>query len=268
MSKYLGKAIASTLLLAGAAAMYAPLASATPTIPGPEVTGPWFPLDPCDNPIDNSCIPDGQGPEYGGDPNPGGDGGEDGGDYGEEFERKRLEECAELTEKGLPEGCNRGVAESGTPIPNLNVPSSLELLFNYAPGRQVARQREAVAQESLSACYAEVTIPPSECEIRYTLAVAALWNGTSLNAQFRGYLNDAVANLQNRFNNTESDRYWAGFFEQYTLGFSWYNIGFDSSVFSLLFSQGQYNQALVLSRQQKQCNLWFRQWDMYDCETL
>jgi hypothetical protein len=268
MSSYLRKSIMSTLLIAGAASTHATPVLAETTLP--PVNGWYYPIpmspyDRCSNPIDNSCMGDAGGSVYDGDTNHDGDG-DGGGDY--DFEAERIEHCGELTEKGLPSFCNRPLATSGTPAPNLQVPSSLSMLFSYAPGRVVAQQREALAQLSLSACYANVSIPPSECESRYALAVRDLWAGISINSQSQAYLDDAVANLLNRFVNTESGRYWAGFFSNTSLGFSFYNIGFESSLLSWPFEQGQYNQALVAAREQKLCDFWYSRWDIFNCSSL
>jgi hypothetical protein len=173
--------------------------------------------------------------------------------------------CLELNGAGLPDGCDRTFATSPVQMPAFQQPVALTILFETQGGNGAAEAIEEDARRSLMACYADVSILPRDCESDYMNRVVSIWNNSWMTSQDLERLRRVVDNFTIRFGNTENSRELNQFVSNIDLSFSFYNIGIGSGFLSNLLIYDQYNQALVAARQQRLCQLWYRNWDANNC---
>ena len=129
----------------------------------------------------------------------------------------------------------------------------------------MAQAIEEDARRALIACYANVSILPSECESNYVDRIESIWSNAWMSFHDRQQLNIAITELTERFAIAEDSRQWSERLDSSSLNFSFYNLRIGTGFIANLFNLGQYNQALVAARQQRLCQLWYLNWDAYDC---
>lgn len=172
--------------------------------------------------------------------------------------------CLELQTKGLPEGCSRALANAGTPKPEFQQPAGIELVLHDREWSDLLRAGLDYADQRLAECYADVSIPPSSCEQAYIDTVSSMDNLVYGTPDFSAYMR-GVQDLQSRMAVAESNRIWAARLSSDAVSFSFYNISLGSGLLADAMLQDQYNQALIASREQKLCKLWYQVWDGNNC---
>lgn len=173
--------------------------------------------------------------------------------------------CVELTMHGLPDGCDRTLANAGTPVPNFSQPWQIDHLL-AGPYGSVFSGLEGDARGRLAECYANVSVPPTECDEYYRVTLWGFSQYLPSPSQELIRLSAAIEALAHRAQVAQGNRELNSWLSPGSHQFSFYGIGINLGFISNFLLLDQYNQALIAARQQRLCKLWYAAWDGNACD--
>lgn len=167
--------------------------------------------------------------------------------------------CLELMNVGLPSGCTRELAYSGTPRELLASYLQFDPIMELKPD---IRSMIHTATHQLQICYADVSYTPDACENNFLYHIyAARIHAGQEHYEQAGY---AVNGLTYVVNMAREERWLTSWLDYFSAGATYMGI----SVSIPLSHSAQFvkfNNMLAASRAQKVCYYWMSAWEGSGC---